>query len=225
MTTKKRLIGAVALLWCVAPLTTVLAQAPAPAAAPTTPAATAAAPAAPPPKMITDADIKGIETPSATDKAKGDPSGTITGTASDIPIADPKAGLTLADVVNTVGQNVVATNFVWTLVTGFLVMFMQAGFAIVETGLARAKNANHTMMMNFMVYGFGLFAYWVSGFAIQMGGCAPVANLGGLYPLNAEHTMTLLGKPWGLFGTKGFFLSGATYDVSCMVLFFFQMIF
>jgi len=39
-------------------------------------------------------------------------------------------------------------------------MFMQAGFAIVETGLCRAKNANHTMMMNFMVYGFGLFAFW-----------------------------------------------------------------
>ena len=60
-----------------------------------------------------------------------------------------------------VGQNRIAINFVWTLITGYLVMFMQAGFALVETGLCRAKNANHTMMMNFMVYGFGLFAYWV----------------------------------------------------------------
>jgi len=225
MTTKKRLIGAVALLWCVAPLTTVLAQAPAPAAAPTTQAATAAAPAAAPPKMITDADIKGIETPSATDKAKGDPSGTITGTASDIPITDPKAGLTLADLVNTVGQNVVATNFVWTLVTGFLVMFMQAGFAIVETGLARAKNANHTMMMNFMVYGVGMAAYWLIGFAIQEGGVGAVANLGGTAPLNHEVTMHLFGKDWGLFGTQGMMLGGATYDVGVMVMFLFQMVF
>jgi len=51
-------------------------------------------------------------------------------------------------------------------------MFMQAGFALVETGLCRAKNANHTMMMNFMVYGFGMFAYWVMGFALQQGGSA-----------------------------------------------------
>ena len=85
-------------------------------------------------------------------------------------VADPKKGLTLPDLVNMVGQNRIAINFVWTLVTGFLVMFMQAGFALVETGLCRAKNANHTMMMNFMVYGFGLFAYWVMGFAIQQGG-------------------------------------------------------
>ena len=92
---------------------------------------------------------------------------------NDIVVSDTKKGLTLADVVNMVGQNKIAINFIWTLVTGFLVMFMQAGFAMVETGLCRAKNANHTYMMNFMVYGCGLFAYWVIGFAIQMGGCAP----------------------------------------------------
>ncbi len=47
--------------------------------------------------------------------------------------------------------NTVAINFVWTLVAGFLVMFMQAGFAMVETGFTRAKNAAHTITMNFMV--------------------------------------------------------------------------
>jgi Amt family ammonium transporter len=46
--------------------------------------------------------------------------------------------------------NTVAINFVWTLVAGFLVMFMQAGFAMVETGFTRAKNAAHTTPMNFM---------------------------------------------------------------------------
>ena len=106
------------------------------------------------------------------------PEGTKTGTVSDVVASDTKKGLTLADVVNQVGQNRIAINFVWTLITGFLVMFMQAGFAIVETGLCRAKNANHTMMMNFMVYGFGLFAFWVCGFAIQMGGGAPYCHFG-----------------------------------------------
>ena len=153
--------------------------------------------------------------------AKGDPGAELTGTVNDVAVADAKQGLTLADLANQAGQNKVAVNFVWTLITGFLVMFMQAGFALVETGLIRAKSANHTMMMNFMVYGLGLFAYWVCGFAIQMGGCAPIANLGGVYPLNHEHIVQLFGKPWGLFGTKGLFLSGTTYDVGVMVLFLF----
>src|SRR5258705_631986 len=151
-------------------------------------------PAAPPaaaPVPITDADLKGIEAPKADKRAAGDPDGGLTGTVSDIAVADPitdktpKAkGLTIGDVANQIGQNKIAINFVWTLVTGFLVMFMQAGFAIVETGLARAKNANHTMMMNFMVYGVGMAAYWLIGFAIQESGVGAVADLGGTATLN-----------------------------------------
>ncbi len=178
------------------------------------------------PTALTDEDLKSISGPKAEEiAATGDPGAERYGTVNDVTVSDTKKGLTLADLANQVGQNKVAINFVWTLVTGFLVMFMQAGFAIVETGLIRAKNANHTMMMNFMVYGLGLFAYWVCGFAIQMGGSAPIANLGGVFPLNSEHVVNFLGKPWGLFGTKGFFLSGTTYDVGVMVLFLFQMVF
>ncbi len=170
--------------------------------------------------------LSSIESPKGTDIATtGDPGAEMTGTVNDVTVSDSKKGLTLADLANQAGQNKIAINFVWTLVCGFLVMFMQAGFAIVEAGLCRSKNANHTMMMNFMVYGLGLFAYWVSGFAIQMGGSAPIANLGGVFPLNSEHVVTLLGKPWALFGTKGFFLSGSSYDVGVMVLFLFQMVF
>jgi Amt family ammonium transporter len=187
------------------------------------PAATAAAP--PPPSTDAPLDLKPAAAPSADDLAKGDPGGTKTGTANDVVVSDTKKGMTLADLVNQAGQNRIAINFTWTLITGFLVMFMQAGFAIVETGLCRAKNANHTMMMNFMVYGFGLFAFWVCGFAIQMGGGAPYTTLGGASSLNAEHVITFLGKPWGVFGTHGFFLSGITYDVGVMVLFLFQMVF
>ncbi len=186
----------------------------------TTPAPPAAAPA-----MDAPLNVKVAQPPSTDDLAKGDPGGTKTGTVSDVVVSDTNKGLTLADTVNQVGQNRVAINFVWTLITGFLVMFMQAGFAIVETGLCRAKNANHTMMMNFMVYGFGLFAFWVCGFALQMGGCAPLGTLGGANPLNSEHTISLLGKTWGLFGTHGFFLSGISYDVGVMVIFLFQMVF
>jgi ammonium transporter, Amt family len=183
----------------------------------------AAAPAA----SATTEELKAsaAKAPSTADLAKGDPGGTITGTISDVPVSDSKAGLTLGDTANQVGQNKIAINFVWTLVTGFLVMFMQAGFAMVEAGLCRVKNANHTYMMNFVVYGCGLFAYWLLGFAIQMGGAAGNGNLGGLQSLSVEHTTTLFGKTWGLFGGTGYFLSGHTYDVGVMVIFLFQMVF
>ncbi|MBI4891235.1 MAG: ammonium transporter [Acidobacteria bacterium] len=185
----------------------------------------ASAPAAAP-AALTAADVKGVEPPKADLRAKGDPDGALTGTVSDVAVADAKAGLTIADVVNQVGQNKIAINFVWTLVTGFLVMFMQAGFAIVETGLCRAKNANHTMMMNFAVYGVGMLAYWLIGFALQMGGVGAVGNLGGSPVLNSEFTITLFGKTFGLFGQNGFFLvHNGAYDVAVMVIFLFQMVF
>lgn len=155
----------------------------------------------------------------------GDPGGSITGTVNDVPVADAKAGLTLSDLANQIGQNKIGINFTWTLICGFLVMFMQAGFAMVEAGLCRVKNSNHTYMMNFFVYTCGLFAYWIIGFAIQMGGAAGIGNLGGAQPLSAEHTLNLFGTNWGIFGGTGQFLTGSTYDVGVMVVFLFQMVF
>src|SRR5437870_5302816 len=90
--------------------------------------------------------------------------------------------------------NTVAINFVWTLVAGFLVMFMQAGFAMVETGFTRAKNAAHTMTMNFMVYGIAMLAYWAVGFAIQAGGVGALGTLGGYDKLAHEVSITIAGK-------------------------------
>ena len=196
------------------------AQTPAPAAAP---AAAAPAPVLSP----ADAELKDTagKAPATADLAKGDPGGVLTGTINDVPAADSKAGVTVPDVANQVGQNKIAVNFVWTLITGFLVMFMQAGFAMVESGLCRAKNANHTYMMNFFVYTCGLFSYWILGFAIQMGGAAGNGNLGGLNSLTGEHSLTLFGKTWGLFGSAGLLLSGHTYDVGVMVIFLFEMVF
>jgi Amt family ammonium transporter len=216
------LLCGVAILWAASLVATVSAQTPAAASAPAPAPAPAAAAAAP----ITATDLTSIKTPSADDRAKGDPDGALTGTAVDVTVSDSKAGLTIADLANQAGQNKIAINFTWTLVCGFLVMFMQAGFAIVETGLTRAKNANHTMMMNFMVYGVGMLAYWLIGFAIQMGGVGAVANLGGTVPLSAEHTIHLFGKDVGIFGTNGFLLMHhGAYDVGVMVVFLFQMVF
>ncbi len=121
----------------------------------------------------------------------------------------------------SVGQNRIGINVTWMLLAGFLVMFMQAGFALVETGFCRAKNAAHTMFMNFLVYSIGITGYFICGFAFQMGGVGAVANLGGTPGLTNEFTI----GGWGLFGLSGFFLGGDTYDVGVFALFLFQMVF
>jgi len=136
-------------------------------------------------------------------------------------------------LMDSVGHNKVAINFMWTLVTGFLVMFMQAGFALVETGLCRAKNAGHTMAMNFMIYPMGMLGFYVCGFAFMFGGMADthslvnggISTMGGYTGLDHEFGLTLGGKFFGLFGTKGFFLKGCAYDTSAFALFLFQMVF
>jgi Amt family ammonium transporter len=153
-----------------------------------------------------------------------DPTGTKTGTVSDVPAAKPGEP-TLLEIGDAVGHSRVAVNFMWTLFTGFLVMFMQAGFALVETGLCRAKNAGHTMAMNMMIYPLGMLGFYVCGFAFMFGGVGTLGTLGGYSGLDTELTVTLFGKPFGLLGWKGFLLQGAGYDTAAFTLFLFQMVF
>jgi Amt family ammonium transporter len=82
------------------------------------------------------------------------------------------------------------------------------------------------MMMNFMVYGVGMLAFWLIGFAIQMGGVGALGTLGGTGVLGGETTFKLFGKDFGLWGQNGLFLMHkGTYDVAVMVMFLFQMVF
>jgi Amt family ammonium transporter len=127
----------------------------------------------------------------------------------------------------------IAQNIVWTLITGFLVMFMQAGFALLETGMTRAKNVGHTMAMNFMVYALGMLSYWAIGFAIQFGGtgaATSVSTVTTLGPAVAEHLhgewgVTIAGKYFGLLGHHGFFLPPGMLEGGIFALFLFQMVF
>ncbi len=187
-------------------------------------AATAAAVKAQDQKPAQPAAPAAAAAPAPAPPPKPDPGGTATGGIADV--AAKEAGKpTLVEVADFAGHNRVAINIMWTLITGFLVMFMQAGFALVETGFTRAKNVAHTMMMNFMVYAIGMTGYWIMGFALQMGGVGPISTMGGTGVLDGEFAVSLFGKDFGLFGTKGFFLAGSTYDVAVFALFLFQMVF
>jgi len=100
----------------------------------------------------------------------------------------------VADTQQMVLSGQTALNIVWTLLTGFLVMFMQAGFALVETGLTRAKNVAHTMGMNFLVYSIGIVCFWAIGFGLQMGGVGPLSTFGNDATLNGEMLIHIGGK-------------------------------
>ncbi len=106
-----------------------------------------------------------------------------------------------AEAIAGVQTNV---DYVWILVAAFLVFLMQAGFAMLEAGFTRAKNAVNIMMKNLMDFSMGSLAYWAVGFAIMFG----VSSTG-----------------W--FGTSGFFLSdfGKDGDPWTLAFWMFQVVF
>lgn len=73
-----------------------------------------------------------------------------------------------------------AVNTIWVLVGAALVFFMQAGFAMVETGFTRAKNAGNIIMKNLMDFAIGTPLYWLTGFGIMFAGSG--AFIGGFDP-------------------------------------------
>ncbi|MEX2111881.1 MAG: ammonium transporter [Pirellulales bacterium] len=83
----------------------------------------------------------------------------------------------------------VALDTVWVMVAAFLVMFMQAGFGLVETGLTRAKSAVNICMKNLLDFAFGSLAFWAVGFGLMF-------SVGNDY-----------------FGDSGFFLQEAPIEV------------
>lgn len=204
------------------------------------PTSRAAAEDAPPPPYATatSPDAAAPLWPDATGAAAGYWATPAPGPVGD---GDP-AQLSNAQLYDRIAHNLFSINMVWTLVAGFLVMFMQAGFMLVETGLCRAKNASHTSAMNFMIYPLGCLAFWAYGFAIGWGNWwnGPVppgwyASLGpGLSVLNhgtgigaaVDASGAATGVfTYGLMGLKGFFLDPSVCDVSVMVFFFFMMVF
>ncbi|MFQ6136206.1 MAG: ammonium transporter [Candidatus Hydrothermarchaeales archaeon] len=110
--------------------------------------------------------------------------------------ADPSGGRTLA------GDPTLPATYVWVLVSGFLVFFMQAGFAMVEAGFTRAKNAGNILMKNIMDFAVGSLAFMAVGYGIMMG---------------ADH--------FGLLGTGNWFLMGEAYDVGVYLNWFFMVVF
>jgi Amt family ammonium transporter len=88
------------------------------------------------------------------------------------------SGMALAQE-DQAAANAVAIDTIWTLIAAFLVFFMQAGFAMVEAGFTRAKNAGNIIMKNMMDFASGSLVFWAVGFAFMFGsGNSFIGNTG-----------------------------------------------
>jgi ammonium transporter, Amt family len=147
----------------------------------------------------------------------------------------------IEDVKAVADETKTALNIMWMMVAGFLVFFMQAGFALVEVGFTRAKNAAHTMAMNMLVFAVGAFGYWLTGFAFQFGGVNYAwgeSTVAGAAAGTWAHSPVTLGD-WtdklvtpllsfgnaGLLGGSGFMLTGIGLNTGILAFFIFQMVF
>ncbi len=110
------------------------------------------------------------------------------------------AGLFADSVSETLILHSQALDMIWLIMAAALVFFMQAGFAMLETGLTRAKNASNILMKNLMDFSAGALAYWAVGWAIMYGTSVS-----------------------GIMGSDQFFLQGA--DLSIFRDWMFQVVF
>src|SRR3989454_12204897 len=76
----------------------------------------------------------------------------------------------------------IAASTIWVVVAAVLVMFMQAGFAFLEAGLTRMKNAGHIAAKNVLIFGICSVLYWGVGFAFAFGGGNGFIGTDGFFP-------------------------------------------
>ena len=118
-------------------------------------------------------------------------------------------GTALAEEVDPVVALGEATNLLWLVIGAVLVIFMQAGFALVETGFTQKKNSAHVMSTNFAIFGIGFTAFLFLGFPLAFGGFSYPGYFGLDTPMNADPLIgsgnwAFLWKGWDHLG------SGAT---------------
>jgi ammonium transporter, Amt family len=124
---------------------------------------------------------------------------------------------TKADIATTN----VALNMLWVVIGAILVIFMQAGFALVETGFCRAKHAAHVISTNFAIFGLGFVGFFVIGFPLAFGNFS-YASFGLDKPLGG----TLIGSGDWVFLNKGpIMMSGKGYAAPALAFFLYMVAF
>jgi Amt family ammonium transporter len=113
----------------------------------------------------------------------------------------------------------VVLDTLWVLIAGMLVFFMNAGFAMLETGLCRAKNAVNILAKNTIVFAVASIAFWLVGFALMYGDGTPYIGLTGWALTGADNS------PATADAYKGVFSALNWTGVPLAAKFFFQLVF
>ena len=121
----------------------------------------------------------------------------------------------------THSQLLIAMNTVWVVVAAVLVMFMQAGFAFLEAGLTRMKNAAHIAGKNVLIFGVCSLVYWAFGFAIAFGDGNKLVGTHGFAP--SSDALLAIGKaPYSFFtgipGATGYLFEVVFAGVSLAIV-------
>ena len=95
---------------------------------------------------------------------------------------------------------VIAVNTVWVVVAAILVMFMQAGFAFLEAGLTRMKNAAHIAGKNVLIFGVCSLVYWAVGFGLAFGDGNSLIGTTGFFP-STDAFLSIGAAPFTFFST------------------------
>ena len=133
--------------------------------------------------------------------------------AADVRAQDVKA------VAGSLADLRVAADTMWVMVAGFLVFWMHAGFAMLESGLCRAKNAVAILYKNFGVVAVSSLAFWMLGFALMFGDGGAIFGANGFFLSGADNSPAT-GELY-----KGVFSSLNWTGVPLYAKFFFQLVF
>jgi ammonium transporter, Amt family len=115
-------------------------------------------------------------------------------------------------------------NNLWIIIGAVLVIFMQAGFALVETGFCRAKHAAHVVSTNFAIFGLGFVGFFLIGFPIMFSNYSYPGYFGFDKPLSSDRLIGF-GDWTFLWGRSGFALSGVAYSIPVVAFFLYMVAF
>ena len=102
----------------------------------------------------------------------------------------------------------IALDTVWVLIAGMLVFWMNAGFAMVESGLCRAKNCVNILAKNFVVFALATISFWAIGWGLMFGDGSPWVGLSGLFFVSGADNSPALGQAYAAMNP----FSSATYE-------------
>jgi Amt family ammonium transporter len=135
--------------------------------------------------------------------------------AGSLPLAAEEAAAEAASINTTQ----VALDTIWVLFAAFLVFWMNAGFALLETGLCRAKNAVNILAKNVIVFAVATLAFWAVGFAIMFGDGTPYIGTSGWFLAGADNSPATGDAYQGIFSALNW------TGVPLAAKFFFQLVF